>query len=212
MITANITRSSTIRLNCGLVVLPLGLFLVCSSSSWRISQSFDFPPRNDLVRLRRIFVFPNVSRTFLCSRSRNSIKYERALLTSSFQIKLGPTPNARCSPQTIGISQNRKTQKCQYDRTRNCFNVHRAINCDWRVTWVSCGRNHALVRVFQMFISSFVPDVLVLKDLRLCFLLNRLRVLTSHFKSWLLILLVLRFFIRHPSVTRQKLCALSHVT
>jgi len=76
MITANITRSSTIRLNCDFV-LSIGLFLVCSSLSWRISRSFDFPPRNDLVSLRRIFVFPNVTRTFLCSRPRNSIKYDR---------------------------------------------------------------------------------------------------------------------------------------
>lgn len=148
MITANITRGSTIRLNCGLVVLPLGLFLVCSPSSWRISQSFDFPPRNDLVRLRRIFVFPNVTRTFLCSRPRNSIKYERALFASSFQIKLGPAPNAMCSPQTVGISQNRKTQKCQYDRTWNCFNVHRAINRDWKATRITCGRYRVLVCAF----------------------------------------------------------------
>jgi len=148
MITANITRSSMIRLNCNLVVLPLGLFPVCSSSSWRISPSLSILRQRSCTSSKDIRFPQRYVRTFLCSRPRNSIKYERALFASSFQIKLGPAPNAMCSPQTIGISQNRKTQKCQYDRTRNCFNVHRAINYDWGATRITCGRNHALVRAF----------------------------------------------------------------
>lgn len=205
MITANITRSSTIRLNCGLVVLPLGLFLVCSPSSWRISQSFDFPPRNDLVRLRRIFVFPNVTRTFLCSRPRNSIKYERALFASSFQIKLGPAPNAMCSPQTVGISQNRKTQKCQYDRTWNCFNVHRAINRDWKATRITCGRYRVLVCAFKRLFLRLCEMFLKICDYPP---LNHLRVLHE---SWLpLISLAYSFVLFDTIRERAESCALYH--
>jgi len=166
MITANITRSSTIRLNCDLVVLLFGLFLICPSSSWRISQSFDFPLRNDLVRLRRIFVFLDVTQTFLCSRLQNSIKYERAPVVSR-KVRIHNERDVR-SPQMIGISQNRKTQKCQYDKTRNCFNVHRAINCDWRVTRVSYGRNRANSDVYffiQIYWFSKIYDYLPLKSL-----------------------------------------------
>lgn len=61
MITASIARSSTIRLNCGLVVLPLGLLLT-RLSSFVLSQPDEYPRSLPVFRRATIlYVFEGYS-------------------------------------------------------------------------------------------------------------------------------------------------------
>lgn len=98
MITANIARSSTIRLNCGLVVLPLPtpspppprLFrLILTNIPVFRRATISCTSSKDIRFLRRCSDFSLLRRVKL-----NKIR--RTLLAGSFQIRLDPASNAMC--------------------------------------------------------------------------------------------------------------------